>query len=51
MDSWGCQVGVEGFVGKRQEQLEGIIEHNYCLRMATSGKQLRVGFKNSINEE
>lgn len=45
MDSWGCKVGVGEFVGKRWEQLEGITEHNYCLRMATSGKQLRAGFK------
>jgi hypothetical protein len=36
------------FVGKRWEQLEGITEHNYCLRMATSGKQLCTGFKTAL---
>lgn len=48
MDSWGRQVGVGEFVGKRLEQLEGITEHNYCPRMATSGKQLRAGFKTAL---
>lgn len=48
MDSWGRQVGVGGFVGKRLEQLEGITEHNYCPRMATSGKQLHAGFKTAL---
>lgn len=48
MDSWGCKVGEGGAVGKQWEQLEEITEHNYCLRMATSGKQLRVGFKTAL---
>lgn len=40
--------GWEGAAGKLGEQLEGITEHNYCLRMATSGKQLHAGFKTAL---
>lgn len=48
LDSWGCKVGVGRCIGKRWEQLEGITAHNYCLRMATSGKQLRASFKTAL---
>lgn len=48
MDSWGSRWGWEGVVGKLWKQLEGITEHNYCLRMATSGKQLHAGFKTAL---